>query len=97
MLKYFRITGFLEGISFLVLMGIAMPMKYIYGEPMAVKMVGWIHGLLFMAYVVLLTQVATEKSWPVKKSFFGFIAAILPFGTFLFDRAYLQADNRDHQ
>ena len=87
MLKSFRITGYLEGISFLILLGIAMPLKYVYGQPEAVKAVGWIHGLLFIAYVGQLVSVSTEYKWHRTKTICGFAAGVLPFGTFVFDWA----------
>lgn len=86
MLKLFRVLAYLEGISFLVLLGIAMPLKYAYGMPEAVKWVGRIHGALFVGYAVGLAMVASEFSWSGKKTAQGFLAAILPFGPFYFDR-----------
>lgn len=67
-------------------MGIAMPMKYIYGNPLAVKYVGWVHGLLFVVYVALLAILSSEHNWPKRRTAFGFLGAVLPFGTFIFDR-----------
>ncbi|WP_317048755.1 DUF3817 domain-containing protein [Hymenobacter sediminis] len=58
-----RVVGFLEGISFLVLLGIAMPLKYLLGQPEAVRIVGMAHGVLFVAYVLLVLQVSLERSW----------------------------------
>jgi integral membrane protein len=86
-----RVIGFGEAISWILLLGIAMPLKYIWGNPLAVKYVGWIHGLLFMAYIAMAYVVKEEKNWPVKKLAIAFIAAFLPFGTFVFD-ARLKAD-----
>lgn len=82
--KKFKTIAYLEGISFLVLLGIAMPMKYVYGNPLPVRLVGWIHGLLFIAYIILLNQISTEKKWPFKKKFLGVVAGITPFGPFIF-------------
>lgn len=86
MIRFFRILGFAEGLSFLVLLGIAMPMKYMMGEPLAVKYVGWAHGMLFMAYVGLAFGVYDRLNWSVKTLFGAFIAAVFPFGTWVFDR-----------
>ncbi len=86
----FRITAYLEAISFLVLLGIAMPLKYVYGQPYAVKWVGMAHGVLFIAYVMLLAWVASRYEWPLRKSGLAFLASILPFGTIYFDRHCLQ-------
>lgn len=85
-LKRFRKVAIWEGTSFLLLLFIAMPIKYGLGIPEFVKVIGMAHGILFILYCVLLIQVATEFSWPLKKSFLGFIAAFLPFGPFVFDR-----------
>lgn len=80
-----RIVAFLEGVSFLVLLGIAMPLKYMAGLPEAVRMVGMAHGVLFILYVVLLIQVAIEKGWSFKTSTLAFLASLIPFGTFYAD------------
>ncbi len=86
----FRLVGILEGISFLFLLGIAMPVKYMLKMPELVKYTGWAHGVLFVAYMLLLLQVATQYSWSFKKSLVGFIVALLPFGTFWFDKKLKQ-------
>jgi integral membrane protein len=84
-MKSFRIVAYAEGVSFLVLLGIAMPLKYAYGMPQAVKIVGMVHGVLFLAYIGFLAWLASENSWPLKRVIFGFIASVLPFGPFVFD------------
>ena len=81
-----RLIGILEGISFLLLLGIAMPLKYAAGWPLGVKYVGWAHGLLFVLFVLALLHAALEHGWGLKRIATGFIASLLPFGTFLFDR-----------
>jgi integral membrane protein len=85
-LHRFRMVGIAEGISFLVLLLIAMPLKYIFKIPEAVKFTGWVHGALFVAYLWF----AFEIFGLLKKSFIWFIkaviAAFVPLGTFLFDR-----------
>mgnify|MGYP001810735141 FL=1 len=80
-----RIIGFLEGISFLVLLFIAMPLKYIAGQPMAVKITGMAHGVLFVLYILYVVMAAVEYSWSIKKSVLAFIASLVPFGTFWAD------------
>lgn len=82
----FRKTAFWEGVSFLLLLGIAMPIKYGLGNPYPVKVIGMAHGLLFIAYVLFLIQCAMEYDWPFKKSALAFVASLLPFGPFIFDR-----------
>lgn len=85
-LSLFRSIGYLEGISLLVLLGIAMPLKYLAGYPLAVKYTGWAHGLLFVAYLALALWVKEQEDWPFKYLIYAFLAAFFPFGTFLFDK-----------
>ena len=80
-----RIIAFIEGLSFLILLGIAMPLKYIAGIPQAVRVVGMAHGVLFVLYILLLIQVAIERRWSLKISFLAFLASLVPFGTFYAD------------
>jgi integral membrane protein len=81
-----RLVAFLEGVSFLVLLGIAMPLKYLFGQPLAVKHVGMAHGVLFVAYIFLLLAVSLEKSWGFRKLVLGVLVSFLPFGTFWADK-----------
>ncbi|WP_375418237.1 DUF3817 domain-containing protein [uncultured Hymenobacter sp.] len=81
-----RLVGFLEGVSFLVLLLIAMPLKYLAGQPAAVRMVGMAHGLLFVLYVFLLIQNTIEHGWSWRKAALGFVASLVPLGTFWADR-----------
>ena len=90
LIRLLRGTGIAEGISFLVLLLVAMPLKYIWGWPLAVKYVGWAHGLLFVSYVSLAYYTKEVCNWPFKKFFYAFIAAWLPLGTFVFDRQLKQ-------
>jgi len=81
-LKKFRLVALLEGISFILLLFIAMPMKYAFGYPMAVKIVGMIHGILFIIFCYLLLKAWSEAKWEFKESVIFFIASLIPFGTF---------------
>src|SRR5262245_38850076 len=85
-IKNFRVIAIAEGISFLVLLLIAMPMKYYMGMPLAVKIVGWVHGLLFIAYVVALIGSIRIMQWNWFKASLAFAASLLPFGTFVLDK-----------
>lgn len=85
-----RIIAFLEGISYLILLGIAMPLKYLVGLPQVVRVVGMAHGVLFVLFVILLIQVATEKSWSFKKSALSFVSSLIPFGTFYADSRWFR-------
>jgi len=81
-----RLTGFAEAVSWILLLFIAMPMKYFFHMPQVVKVVGWLHGMLFILYVLqLLFQTITQK-WPFKKFAIGCLFAFLPFGTLVFDK-----------
>jgi integral membrane protein len=84
-LNRLRIIGILEGVSFLVLLGIAMPLKYLAGQPQAVKMVGWAHGVLFVAFVAALLHTSILRNWPIGRQIKAFVSALLPFGTFALD------------
>ncbi len=93
MLQYLRWSGWAEGASFLVLLLIAMPMKYLMNEPMAVRVVGSIHGALFIVYAVMVLAVARAMAWPGKLIGLGLLAAFLPLGPFWFD-ARLKREGR---
>jgi integral membrane protein len=96
---WFRKIAIAEGISFLVLLGIAMPLKYFAGIPIAVTIVGSLHGILFIVFMVLAWEVKDEPvvaGW--KKNFnwivLCFLAAILPFGTFVLDKSLKKEQER---
>ena len=76
----------MEGTSMLLLLFIAMPLKYIWDQPLAVKYIGWAHGVLFVLFMLLVLRVYSQRNWPFKMLVFAFIAAFLPFGTFIFDK-----------
>jgi integral membrane protein len=90
LLKRFRLVATLEGISFLVLLFVAMPLKYFAGMPKAVSVVGMAHGLLFVAYMYLLYECWQVLKWPFGKVVLAGISSVLPFGTFWFDRRLKQ-------
>ena len=91
-IKSLRAIGFLEGISFLLLLFIAMPMKYVWGNPILVKYVGMGHGVLFIAFLVILFVVKKKKKWSLKMFILGLMASILPFGPFVFDHKLKKLD-----
>lgn len=82
-----RLIGLVEGASFLILLGVAMPLKYLADMPMAVRIVGSVHGGLFLVFLVALMQAADHGSWRFTRIAAAFIASVLPFGTFVFDRS----------
>lgn len=88
-IKRFILISILEGLSFLVLLGIAMPLKYFAGYPMAVTIVGSLHGLFFVLYMIALAFAALKNRWSFGLVFGGLVASVLPFGPFVFD-SYLK-------
>ena len=84
-LKVLTLVGYLEGASFLLLLGIAMPLKYLLGFPEAVRYVGMGHGFLFMAYILILMSTANKIKFPLWAMPLGVLASVLPFGPFVFD------------
>ena len=90
-----RLVGFLEGLSFLLLLGIAMPLKYFAGEPAAVRIVGMAHGVLFLAYLAAILQAHIEYGWTWKKSALLGLASVLPFGPFVADRRLLRDEEAE--
>ena len=90
MKTFFRVISFLEGTSYLLLLFIAVPVKYWMNDPQYVKLLGMPHGLLFVGYIVLAFLLKSELNWSIKKLGVVLIASILPFGTFYVDKKYLR-------
>jgi integral membrane protein len=91
----FRVIAFVEGISFLVLLFIAMPIKYVPelgSDPMPTRIVGGIHGGLYILYAIAGFQAKAARKWPAKEALRGFLASVLPFGTFIYDWAFLRSE-----
>lgn len=84
-LAWFRLVAFLEGCSYLLLLGIAMPLKYIWHWPDAVRPLGSVHGALFVAYAVLVAILFFGKRWTFNRSAWAMILSFLPFGTFVLE------------
>jgi len=85
-----RIVGLLEGISFLLLLGIAMPLKYLAGQPAAVQVVGMAHGILFLLYVLGAVLAHVEYAWPVKRTALVVLASVVPLGPFIAESRLLR-------
>ena len=81
----FRLVAIAEGISYVLLLGVAMPLKYMMDMPTMTKWVGWAHGVLFIAYCVLGLHAAIVQKWSFVKSAVAFLASLIPFGTFVLD------------
>lgn len=84
-IKALRIVSILEGLSFLFLLGIAMPLKYIWDNPILVPYAGMAHGVLFIVFLVVLLIVCQKEKWSVPIFVMGLVASLLPFAPFLFD------------
>lgn len=93
-----RVIGVVEGASFLLLLGIAMPLKYAYGMPQYVTVVGATHGALWIAYLIALVDVRFARNWDIRRVSIAFVASILPFGPFLLEprlrREQLEAEGK---
>lgn len=85
-IRNLRIIGILEGISFLVLLLIAMPLKYVWDMPLMVKYTGWAHGLLFILYIVAVPLAKRAMNWNVLWVFIAWATSLIPLGTFVLDR-----------
>ncbi len=93
LLPIFRIVALLEGISYILLLFIATPLKYFADEPQYVRMLGMPHGLLFIAYVVMAVLMSKDMKWDGKTLRIILIASVIPFGTFYIDKKYLKSVN----
>jgi len=89
-----RRVGVYEAISFLVLLGIAMPLKYVWGHPLPVRIMGTIHGVLFMWLCFVLLETKNAVGWNARQTLPYFIAAFLPFGPFVSDRKLRVVEER---
>jgi integral membrane protein len=77
---FLRTVALIEAVSFLFLLGVAMPLKYAAGVPMAVKVAGWIHGVLFILFIIALVRTVGVARWPIGRAAMVFVGALLPFG-----------------
>jgi integral membrane protein len=81
-----RATALIEGVSFLLLLFLAMPLKYIWDQPAAVRVVGAAHGALWVAFCAMLFYTTFVAKWPLTRAALLFVAALIPFGPWLIDR-----------
>lgn len=88
MIKAFRLIAILEGISYLLLFGVGMPLKYMAGIKAPNIYIGNAHGVLFIAYAILAFFVCRHLKWGIKRYAILFIASLLPFGTFYIEEKY---------
>jgi len=88
MIKSFKIISFLEGLSYILLLFVGVPLKYVGGNDILVKSLGMPHGLLFIAYVIMAMLIGEDVKWNNKATFIVLIASVIPFGTFYVNRKY---------
>lgn len=89
-LNLLRLIAFAEGVSYILLLFIAVPIKYFGNNPFYVKALGMPHGLLFIAYIVFAVIVSVKLKWNSKTLFIVLLASIIPFGTFYVEKKYLK-------
>ncbi|MFT9846731.1 DUF3817 domain-containing protein [Aneurinibacillus sp. REN35] len=87
-----RVIGLVEGISFLLLLGIAMPLKYFADIPIFVTIVGALHGILFVLYIASVAEVWSKLRWSIGRVIGALVASIIPFGTFVLDARLRQEE-----
>lgn len=85
-IHHFRLTALAEAVSYLLLLGIAMPLKYLWGMPLAVKIIGSLHGLLFVVFCITLVRAWQMAGWPFARVVMLFIASLIPLLPFWLDR-----------
>lgn len=85
-IQRFLQVGHAEGISYLVLLGIAMPLKYFLNIPEAVRIVGSLHGILFVAFVFMIAWLVVQKKMSIMGAVKAFVLSLVPFGTFYLNR-----------
>ena len=93
MLKSFRIIALLEGLSYILLLFVAVPIKYLGSDPSLVKMLGMPHGILFILYIIMAFWIRPEMKWNTKEFLMVLAASLIPFGTFYIDRRFLRMAN----
>ncbi len=91
MKTFFRIISFLEGTSYLLLLFVAVPIKYFWNDPQYVKLLGMPHGLLFVVYIVIAYLIKDQMQWKGRSLAEVLLASIIPFGTFYIDKKYLRS------
>lgn len=86
--KNFLLVGKLEGYSYLILLFIAMPLKYFFDLPQAVRITGMLHGVLFVGFIFTIVVLFSNKIFDIKQGFLAFLLSLIPFGTFYLKRLF---------
>ncbi len=82
------LVAILEGWSYIILILVAMPLKYVFSNPILIRPVGMIHGVLFVGYILLVLLCMWQYKWSIWKGFLVFLISLVPFGTFIWKRLY---------
>jgi integral membrane protein len=90
-----RIAGVVEGVSFLLLLGVAMPLKYMAGMPQMVSVVGMAHGILWLLFLAAVVDVRARRGWPLSRVAAAILSSVLPFGPFVLDASLRREQERD--
>jgi len=90
----FRIIAFLEGTSYLLLLFVGVPFKYLNGNDYVVKLLGMPHGLLFVAYIFLAIYLGLNQDWSFRKKLIVLASSVIPFGTFYVEFKYLRSKTK---
>ena len=93
MIKLFRLITLLEGSSYLLILFVAVPLKYLMGDESYVKLLGMPHGVLFIAFIILSFVMRKKMNWNTTSFIIILLASIIPFGTFYVDKKYLSKNN----
>lgn len=91
--SFLRRVAMAEAASYLLLVAVAMPLKYLAGQPMAVRIIGSIHGLLFLVFCWALLQVLLRSKWPMSRCAFVMLISFIPVVPFFFDRQMQNWEN----
>ena len=86
MINFYRKTALIEGISYLILLFVAMPLKYFFSIPNAVKYFGWIHGILFLIFFVSLLLASIKYRWSLIRIAIYLLGSVLPIVPFIIDK-----------
>jgi integral membrane protein len=85
-----RLVALMEGVSYALLLCVAMPLKHVWHLPLATKLAGSVHGFLTLWFILALVRAALELKWPLKRSALAFMASLVPFGAFVFDHSLVR-------
>ena len=96
MINIFKITSFLEGVSYILLLFVGVPLKYFGDNESLVKALGMPHGLLFIAYIALAILIRSRMKWNTGETFIVLLASVIPFGTFYVNQKYVKKSKQGY-